>query len=211
MIKNVVRYQDPTQWGVLCVDVWNVNGKNDDFYQRAVNELKNFNVKCVVNCTTDIKIDYSDLSVFNTFKNYQWQPLFNFNEANQRVMLDLIKSSGKQESSNILKTQLFGDHTIHLSNPITFTHHVDLFYPEVKNWIVLGGSWKIHLHYGPLGFDKLLGIPSASFNIFPEWSIQKEDRTNPTIDDLEDDQFVWGEIPNKGYRLVTQVGGKWQR
>lgn len=205
-----MRYQDPLRWGVLCINAWESNGINNDFYQRAATELKNFDVGCVVNCTSDIKIDYADPSVLNTFKNYQWTPTKSSFELNQKIMLNLIKVSGMLESSSILKEQVFGEHSMHLSDVATFTQHVDLFYPEVKNWIVLGTTWKDQLHYGPLGFDNLLSIPTASFNIFPQWSVQKIDSGEVSIEDLEDDEFVWAEIPNNGYRLVTKMGGKWQ-
>lgn len=211
MIKNVVRYQDTNTWGVLCIDVWDANGENNIFYQRVVDELKNFDISCIVNCTMDIKIDYNDPSVLNTFKNYQWEPLSGSAETNQKVMLNLLKASGLKQSSSILKDQLFNDNTVHLSDISTFTTHVDLFYPDVKHWIIIGCSWDESMHHGPLGFEKLLDIPTAAFHVFPNWSMLKDSGVAPTVEDLENDNIVWADIPNDGYRLITKVGGKWQR
>lgn len=212
MIKDVIRYQPPDQWGVLCIDVWDHNGSNNEFYYRAVENLAKFNITCVVNCTTDIKIDYSDPSIYNTFKYYQWNPKIQSAEVNQKVMLRLMQSSGQYESSSIIKTQVFGDHTVHLSSTDTFIQHVNHFYPDVKDWIVLGNTWHICLHYGPLGFDKLLNIPTTKFNIFPSWSVQKLNGLYPTLDDIADDGFVWANIPNNGFRLITKVDDKkWKK
>lgn len=211
MIKNVVRYQDTNNWGVLCIDVWDSDGGNDIFYQRVVDELKNFNIGCIVNCTSSIKIDYSDPSVFNTFKKYQWSPLTSSAETNQKIMFNLLQSSGLKQSSNILKEQLFNKDTVHLSDVLTFRTHVDLFYPDVRHWIVIGNSWGESMHYGSLGFEKLLDIPTSAFHVFPQWGVQKSNKVAPTVDDLEDDTLVWADIPNDGYRLVTKIGGKWQR
>ena len=210
MIKTIGTYQTPPKWGVLCIDVWENNGVNNKFYQRAIDELKNFDVACVVNCTRDIKIDYTDASVLNTFKNYQWNPTKSSAELNQQVMSNLIKASGLLDSSSILKDQLFGECSVYLNDVSTFTQHIDLFYPEVKNWVVVSTTWNEQLHHGTLGLEKMLNIPTASFNIFPQWSVQKPEGTEVSTEDLENDSFVWAEVSNDVYRLITKMGGKWQ-
>lgn len=211
MIEDVIdlyRYTPPDAWGVLCIDVWENNGVSDDFYHRAIVELKNYNIQSVVNCTTFIKVDYDDPSIFNTFEKYQWNPEISAVDTNQQVMLNLIKASGKIGSSNVLKQHLFDKQSIHLSDPTTFTQHINHFCPDIQHWIVLGGTWGICTHHGPLGFNKLLEIPSASFHIFPSWSIYTQNGNQLSTDDVINDGFIWATIPNDGYRLINKVHNK---
>lgn len=204
MIRDVVRYQPPSVWGVLCIDCWNVDGTNDEFYQRVVNELKNYPISAVVNCTIDLKIDYQDRSVHNTLRNYLWAADSINTQVNDRALLDLIRSAGQQQTSHVLHDQLFDDTTVHLSSRETFLHQGHYYWPEVQDWIIVGSAWKYCLHIGPLGIDKLLDIPGHRFHIFPEWSIQMEDRSSVALQQLHDDFVVWAPIDNDGYRLITR-------
>lgn len=209
MIRDVVRYQAPPIWGVLCIDVWQVPG-NDDFYRTALDHLSKYPIGGVVNCTIDLTIDYADKSVYNTFKHYQWEKQSQDNRINDKVLLDLVKASGTSTTNRLIHNELFSDTTVHLSQRETFSHHTLTQWPEITDWIVLGSAWGKCLHYGPLGVDKLVDIPNHKFYIFPEWSVQTEDQTAPDMQQLHDDYFVWAPIADGGYRLITRANNeKW--
>lgn len=210
MIRDVVRYRAPEQWGLLCIDIWDVDGSNDGFYRHAVDQLQQYNITAVVNCTLDLELSYQDVSVFNTLRQYHWHPKEPGSQINSVVLLDLIRAAGTQRTSKIIHDALFDHRTVHLSNRATFIHHANYHYPEISDWIVLGSAWKLCLHIGPLGIDKLVDIPNHKFYIFPEWSVQNENRTIVFEQQIHDDFLVWAPVLNGGYRLITRAANhKW--
>lgn len=210
MIRDVVRYQPPRHWGVLFIDCWNANGENDAFYKQVVDQLQNFSVTATVCCTVDLKIDYNDVSVYNTLNRYLWKPDSISEHVNQNVLLDLVSSAGKQETSRILRNNIFNNNTVCLYRRETFNHHAQYHCEGIKDWIVVGSAWKMCVHHGPLGIDRLVDVGDHKFHIFPEWSIQTETREPPTQQDIHDDFYVWAPIANGGYRLITRAQNhKW--
>lgn len=212
MIKNVVRPQTPTHWGVLCIDTWECNGEWDILYSRAVEELKNYNVAITVNASKSLRIDYDDISVFNALKYYLWEADQTYYEVNRCVKNEILEYSGFNKTSNVIKDKLFDKNTICLNNINAITNYVDRFFPNVKDWVVLGQSWGICLHNNPVSFKTLLSMAGHNFNIFPNWSVFNHDQTLVTRQQVDDDNYVWAEIPNNGFRLVTIADGpRWQR
>lgn len=209
MIRDVVRYKPPSCWGVLCIDIWE-DQANTDFYTNAMDRLSAYNIVGVVNATTDLTLDYNDRSIFNTLKNYHWAGDTINTQINDRVLLDLIKCAGHQRTAKVIHDHLFDGNTVHLSSKETFIHHGHYYWPEIKDWIILGSAWKYCLHRGPLGIDKLVDIPGHQFHIFPEWSIQDQHKLPPTTQNIHDDFFVWSTIDDGGFRLITRANNhKW--
>lgn len=210
MIRDVVRYTPPRHWGVLFIDCWDVNGKNDEFYRNVLEHLKEFSVSSSVCCTVDLKIDYQDVSVYNTLNRYLWNPT-NINEqTNQRVLSDLVNAAGHQETSRVLRNNFFNNETVCLYSRETFIHHAQHHCEHIHDWIIIGSAWKMCIHHGPLGVDRVVDVGDHKFYIFPEWGIQTENRTPPTIQDLHDDFYVWAPVDNGGYRLITRAQNhKW--
>ena len=210
-----MRYQPPAVWGVLCIDCWDVDGTNDAFYHQVIGKLEEYPIGAVINCAVDLQIDYQDLSVYNTLKNYLWAADSINTQVNDHALLDLIKCAGKQQINRVLHSKLFDPTTVHLSRKETFLHQGHYYWPEVKDWIIVGSAWKYCLHTGPLGIDTVVDIPGHRFHFFPEWSVQDENRLPPTEQDIHDDFFVWAPIDGNGYRLITRannhkwVEGKW--
>lgn len=213
MIKNVVRYTPPTTWGVLCIDVWDNNGANDDFYHGVVDNLSKYNIGAVVNCSVSQTLDYSNRSVVNTLRKYVWDRNSHIPEdVKLEVRDNLVVNSGEQPISKVLNDNLFNEHTVSLNTSRTFNYHIQSYHPGVFDWIIVGGAWNICLHAGPLGIGRILNsLPAYKFNIFPSWGIQDDDYSPVTEQQVEDDEYVWAPIDNGGYRLVTVMGGKWQR
>lgn len=214
MIRDVIdinRYEHPDTWGVLCIDCWNVNGANNEFYNQALEKLSQFNVGAVVNCAVDLKIDYSDKSVYNTLTYYCWEPNKVNEQLNLKILSDLIKCAGHQTTSKVLNDNFFNEHTVHLSSREGFLHHAHCFYPTINNWIILGSAWKMCLHTGPLGIVKLVDMNTHKFHIFPSWSIQTELCQPVEIEELHKDWYVWAPIKDDGYRLIcrTESANKW--
>lgn len=210
MIRNVVRYQPPRHWGVLFIDCWNVDGRNDDFYHRAIEQLKNFSISSTVCCTLDLKIDYEDVSVYNTLQRYLWNPSNINAQINQRVLQDLITAAGQQQTSRVLRNNVFNNETVCLYKRETFNHHAMFHCEGIHDWIIVGSAWKMCVHHGPLGVDRLVDIGDHKFYIFPEWSIQTEQGLPPALQDIHDDFYVWAPIDDGGYRLITRAQNhKW--
>lgn len=210
MIRDVVRYQPPQHWGVLFIDCWDVGGQNDAFYHQVVEQLSKFSVSATVCCTVDLKIDYRDISVYNTLNRYLWNP-DNVNEqTNRNVLLDLVSAAGKQTTSGVLRNNIFNNDTVCLYRRETFNHHAQYHCQSIKDWIVVGSAWKMCVHHGPMGIDRLVDIGDHKFHIFPEWSIQTEKREPPSLQDIHDDFYVWAPIADGGYRLITRAQNhKW--
>lgn len=212
MIKDVVRFYPPDVWGVLCLDVWHNDGADDRFYLGVVDHLKEYNIGAIVNCTSDVKIDYNDISIYNTLKKYAWSHTDHNNElAHNQILLELVKASGTKKISGILNKELFNQHAFFLNSRDAFNYHVQNFYSNVTNWIIVSTTWNHGMHKGPLGVDQQLKLPLHNFNMFPQWSVQTDSNIVLTTEQIEEDAYVWASIDNKGYRLVTQVGGKWQK
>ena len=210
MIRDVVRYKAPAIWGVLCIDIWE-DPSNVLFYQNALSKLSKYSIGAIVNCTVDLKIDYDDVSVYNTLEQYHWNKKLDTNDQiADNILLDLVKSSGARKTSQDIHDQLFNRQTVHLSRKDTFNYHSQKHDPNIQDWIVIGSAWNKCLHYGPLGVDKLVDMINHKFHIFPEWSIQTENQENPSTQQLHDDFFVWAPIDNGGYRLITRAKNhKW--
>ena len=210
MIRNVVRYTPPRHWGVLFIDCWEIGGRNDHFYHQVIAKLKNFSISSTVCCTVDLKIDYQDVSVYNTLQRYLWAPS-NINEQiNQRVLQDLIMAAGRQQTSGVLTKNILNNETVCLYKRETFNHHALYHCEGIKDWIIVGSAWKMCVHHGPLGIDRLVDIGDHKFHIFPEWSIQTEHGLPPTLQDIHDDFYVWAPIDDGGYRLITRAHNhKW--
>lgn len=210
MIRDVVRYSPPSKWGVLCIDCWDDDGSNDPFYFNALEKLKSYPISVSINCATDLKIDYQDQTVYNTLKQYLWEPYSDNVQINNRALLELVTSAGTQETSRVLRQNLFDQDTVCLYSRETFIQHIQFRHPDVYDWILLGSAWGYCLHRGPLGVDKVVDISDRKFYMFPEWSIQTEDRQTPEIQQIHDDFFVWAPIDDNGYRLITRAQNhKW--
>jgi hypothetical protein len=194
---------------VLCIDIWQ-DDPNEAFYQNALTQLEQYPIAGVVNCTTNIVIDYSDKSIYNTLKNYHWAADSINSQVNDNVLFDLIKNAGEDRTTKLIHDKLFDQQTVHLSRRETFIHQGHYYWPEIQDWIILGSAWGKCVHYGPLGVDTLVEIPNHRFHIFPEWSIQTEDKQPPTTQQIHDDFFVWAPIDHGGYRLITRAKNhKW--
>jgi hypothetical protein len=210
-----VRYQPPPVWGVLCIDCWEADGTNDEFYRRVLQELRQYPIGAVVNSTIDLRIDYQDRSVYNTFRNYLWAADSINTQVNDRALLDLARCAGHQQTNHVLHDQLFDDTTVHLTSRETFLHQAHYYWPEIKDWIVVGSAWGYCLHTGPMGVNTLVDIPGHRFHFFADWSVQDEDRNPPTLQNIHDDYYVWAPIDGDGYRLITRANnhkwaeGKW--
>lgn len=215
MIKDLIdiyRYKHPDVWGVLCIDCWNVDSSNDNFYHNALEKLKKFPIGAVINCATDVRIDYQDKSIYNTLTKYLWNNDTGDTRTTDHILLDLIKSAGEQKTNEVLNQLLFNSDTVHITSKTGFIEHTQRFFPNIKNWIILGSAWRFCTHIGPLGLSTLVDIPEHKFHIFPEWSIQTENAHPVTVQDVEDDYFLWSAIADDGYRLICNVGDrhKWQ-
>lgn len=210
MIRDVVRWQPPSQWGVLCIDTWHRNGTNDVFYHKAIEHLSDYNVTAVVNCTMDLCINYDDVSVYNTLNQYLWSNCGMPEQHKDRVLNDLIRAAGHQQTSHVLQQKLFNATTVHLSSRYTFMQHCQTFFPQVQHWIMLGSAWGMCFHRGPLGVDSVIDIGMLHFNMFPDWSVQTESGAAPELQMIHDDFYVWAPIPNDGYKLITRANNhKW--
>lgn len=178
-------------------------------------ELKQYPIGAVVNCTIDLQIDYQDQSVYNTLRKYLWEPDTINPQINNRALLDLIKSAGQQQTNHVLHDQLFNDTTVHLSSRETFLHQGHYCWPQVQDWIIVGSAWGYCVHAGPMGVNTLVDIPGHRFHFFPDWSVQDENKNSPTLQHIHDDYYVWAPIDGNGYRLITRANnhkwaeGKW--
>lgn len=195
---------------MLFIDCWDVGGRNDIFYQTAIKHLGNYLVSSTVCSTVDLRIDYKDVSVYNTLNRYLWNPSKINAQIDQIVLRDLINSAGQQETSRVLRNNFFNNETVCLYSRETFNHHAMFHCEGVKDWIIVGSAWQMCVHHGPLGIDKLVDIGDHKFHIFPEWSIQTEHSEAPTLQNLHDDFYVWAPIADGGYRLITRAQNhKW--
>ncbi len=158
----------------------------------------------------DLRLDYQDKSVYNTLKQYLWTDGGIVEEQKSRVLSELIHSAGHQETSHVLHEKLFDSNTVHLSSRFTFLEHCHKFFPTVKDWIMLGSAWGMCFHRGPMGVDTVVDVGDMKFHMFPEWSVQTETGSPPTLQQLHDDFYVWAPIDNGGYRLITRAQNhKW--
>jgi hypothetical protein len=199
-------HRAPNVWGLLCIDCWDVPN-NRSFYEHAVNQLANFNIGAVVNCCTNLQLDYQDKSVYNTLNQYLWT------NKDQKVLSNLINCAGHAKTDQHLHDKIFTESTVHLSSVDTFRNHVQKNWPTVQDWIILGSAWGMCVTYGPLGIDKLVGnVPELKFNVFPDWSIQDENAEYITEKTLQDDFHVWSQYPAVPgcYRWIRRVKNELQ-
>ncbi len=161
-------------------------------------------------CTVDLKIDYQDVSVYNTLQRYLWNTSGISEQIDQRVLQDLIMAAGQQQTSSVLRNNIFNNETVCLYRRETFNHHAMFHCQGVHDWIIVGSAWNMCVHHGPLGIDRLVDLSDHKFHVFPEWSIQTEQGLAPTLQDMHDDFYVWAPIEHGGYRLITRAQNhKW--
>ena len=194
-------HKAPNVWGLLCIDCWDVPA-NRPFYEHAVDQLELFNIGAVVNCCTNLQLDYQDKSVYNTLNQYLWT------NKDQTVLSDLINCAGHEKTDQQLHDKIFTESTVHLSSVDAFRNHVQKNWPTVQDWIILGSAWGMCITFGPLGLDKLVNaMPELKFNVFPEWSIQDENAEYINKQTLQDDFNVWSQYPAVPgcYRWIRRV------
>lgn len=204
MIKDLVLYTAPEHWGVLCIDCWHSNGSNNEFYLNVIEQLQKYKISAVVNCATNIKIDYRDKSVYNTLNCYLWHTQSD-EQIKQKVLSNLINCAGSEPTAQILNEKLFTNTTVHISDIETFASHASKYYPGITHWIIVGSAWNICVHWGPMGVNKLINLPTHAFFVFPDWSVQDEHGEKISVDHLSNDNFIWAPIDNNGYELITKL------
>jgi len=106
---------------------------------------------------------------------------------------------GKTESNTIdaIIEETFDNDTIYLNSTSEFLSHQH----KTSNWIIVGASWDICIHYGPMGVNKLKHLEDHNFHIFPEWGIVTEDQQYVTVDAILNDHCQWTLISPGCYRL----------
>ena len=162
-------------------------------------KLKNFQFDSIINAAYHTKIDYNDPSIYNTLVAYNWQ------QYDEQIMLQLIKTCNNYTVSDTMKTQVFGASTFALYSIESFVKHVAKLVPHIQNWLVIGAEWQLCTHYRDLGLQNLSKLPQ--FNFYgADWGFVKKTHcsgySTVSQEDFEKDKLNWKKIDNHLYLLT---------
>lgn len=220
----------PDIQGVILIDVWQ-DYRLRPFYQDVVNRLKNFNIKCCVNASYNLDItsikNFSDRSLHNTFRLHFWNrnPEYQNTEhqnteyqnsqiepmhPSDKLIYNVVRfSRSNYHTDSILHTSdlLGSDASIVILDTDDLIHHCQMYHNNsIKNWLIVGQSWMMCVHFRPMGLYRLAELVTKhDYNFFvTPWSVR--DQCGVEIDDQcfqGSDGLSWEPVDNFGYRLAV--------
>ena len=188
--------------GIIFIDCWDIP-ELDFWYQRLSQHLNQFTrIQSMVVANYGIPLDsINNTSLRNSLKRYNHQ------QYRPEVLLPIIKNAGLLQQSSPYITSRYNKTAFALYDVPGFLIHTSG--QDLRNWLVVGGGWKVCAHMRELGFVELQHIPDYNFYITP-WSIHRavDDNfnTEPLSDsDMVDDQVEWESIKDFGWRLKHKL------
>ena len=182
--------------GLICIDCWE-DPKLDSYYN-TVNSIINFDqFDSIVVANYEIVLDSADVALSNTLHEYSWR------DFTPEVLLPILKETRNRKTSKYIQQHL-GENSFLLLDDVSFNIHVNKIVPHIKDWLVIGGFWKMCTHSRPLGFNKMRDM-QYNFYIAPG-SIYSHNPSGQgviacTKNDLDKDSLDWIDQSNDLYRL----------
>jgi len=182
--------------GLLIIDWWQDVDSNTAWSQQAKSELDKLHHHSVIVSNFEITPDLDDPCQFNTIEQYGWhdyQPV---------ILSPLLKECGRRSTNRYVKDR-FKSKSFQLNDISSIKLHLKLAgMLNIKNWLIVGGSWGSCIHNRPVGFLNLLNLECNFF--ITDWSIYRRDFIF-TRDCIEKDTLNWIDHGNNLYQLDNLI------
>jgi hypothetical protein len=195
---------------ILCIDCWAADGIEDAFYSKIDQYIDFSKIHHIIVANYQSTLRNTDNSLTNTYNLYNWDKGTQDIEIIHSVFVDYTpadtKKQPRHDTSKWLESKLHNDHSYRLLQPHHFIKHVNDMVPNLTNWLVIGGNWKICAHNRPLGFKNLVDMPLNFF--IANWSIydinnDKGRHIELTDEMIEtDSECIWEKAGTEIYKLV---------
>lgn len=197
--------------GLICIDLWDLpcgpQGDTDEkkkaydqWIDQLVKKLSTFNFDSIIDAGYNKKINIADISVYNTLLAYNWS------YTDDRILLELIKNSNTGcETNKKVSDNLYGKNTFALYSIDSFIKHANHMVPHIKDWLVVGSTWKICVHFRDLGLVNLSKIDGHNF-YGTNWGFYYgAEKQRLTDDDFKNDEIIsWTQVSDDMYKVNRQ-------
>ena len=209
----------PDIQGVIMIDVWQ-DDRLRSFYQDLVHRLADFDIRCVVNASYNLDIqninDPGDRSLFNTFRSHLWnrgiehqQPQIQPMHPSDRLIYNVVRFSRSDylTDTTLHTPDLLGsDASVVILDTDDLVHHCEMYHNNsIKNWLIVGQSWMMCVHFRPMGLYNLRRLAVMhDFNFFvTPWSVLDHAGQQLSLDQFNgSDSLEWQSVKNFGFRLA---------
>jgi len=183
---------------LITIDLWE-SGPNGEIFSSEQNQwldelsnkLAQRNWNSIINSSYGTKIDYDDLSIYNTLLHYNWS---NYDPV---VMSELTKHCNNYVMSKYIIQRVFSKQAFALYSINSFLKHCTTRVPHVKSWLVVGQSWRICTHWRSIGLVNLCKIAEQhGFSIYgtPWGFLNVDQKTCVAYDFLNDKDIAWTQV-----------------
>lgn len=195
--------------GLICIDLWGtetdgscISPEKNQWLEDLSERLQNFEFHSIINAGYHTRLDYSDISIYNTLHLYNWQKF------DQQIMLELISNCNQTGMSQVIQDKLFGSHTFALYSIESFIKHVSTLVPHIKDWLVVGCQWGGCAHIRPIGLNNLSKLTGFNFygttwGFFKNNARSADGRYDCTLidQDFGFDTLGWKKVSDQFYLL----------
>ena len=182
--------------GLFIIDWWQDVDSNLAWSQRVKHELDRLHHHSVIVSNFEITPDLDDPCQYNTIEQYGWH------DYQPTILSPLLKECGRRSTNSYIKSR-FKYNSFQLNDISSIKLHLELTgMLDLKNWLIVGGSWGSCIHHRPVGFHTLFEIDCNFF--ITDWSVYKRDSTF-TRDFIKRDILNWIDHGNNLYQLGKKV------
>jgi hypothetical protein len=192
--------------GLICIDLWEEGPGSHDAYQRWLDDLiarlTEIDFHSVINASFHTRIDFDDVSMYNTFVKNNWS------EFNEEIMMSIVKDCNNYVMSKKIINSIFKSHSFFYNRTEHFLQHQKQLVPHVTDWLVVGNTWPCCTHRKEMGlraFSRLKERPDFAHLEFygATWGFIKEDCSTCTAEDFaRDDMVKWQQIGPELFKLM---------
>jgi len=183
-----------------CVD----SHRDEDavFYQHVLKIIEKFGTDTspIINAATGLRMDFdNDRSIRNTVLLYS-----DHTELHRMMRRGLEENKGELTVPDSLKLRMNNEYCFAFIHPAEFFYHVRNYLEnKITNWLILGRTWNMCVHYNSIGLHNLHKLARRfELNFYAiNGGFQKSDLTTVTRADIENDSFKWNETNNSMYKL----------
>jgi hypothetical protein len=200
----------PDITGLIIIDCWEPASPNkrflDQFYLNLVDILKKFNFSCVINASTNCRLDLSDPSQQNVMRIYNWRyHPSQFDKRDNEIVANLVHQGQHDQHTSVIIKKFFleNKHSFAINTIEDFKYHNSKHLNNTcNNWLVVGQTWQMCTHYNDISLTNLpRRVKDMNFYTVDRGFCKSNEQYVSSLD-YEQDFLQYEKIHGFGYRLL---------